>query len=651
MKHIKKTMSVLLSLVIMLCLLPAGLVSANGTETIGDYTFETDDQGRLIIGSEEDWNKLSDCVRAKNTCEGYTFIQTADISVSRPVGGWVATDSKNQKRYFSGSYDGGNHTLTVNYDAANRTYFNNNVEKGGRLSNYCSPFPYAGAVSGGVTFSNLKVEGTITIGKKHKYAAGLIGAFFNGGTIDNVEVGVTIDSATSGDGTHGGIISIVESNILQNDTANNYVKENGEKKTFETTVSNCTFNGKLLGSTTINCGGFIGYAKSVIHFDNCLFDPQELTIGTSGGATFTRFANADSSNNTTYDDCYYTDKLGSVSSNEEVVKVSETMPDDGNLYESIDVNGTIVYKQKATDPQFKGYSVVLTGSVGMVFYVQIPDEVDKTQCNMTFAISGKGDVSSSAVALNENLTMTDPDTGDTYYGFTCNVNVLQMADTITATLHLPGDATYTDEYSVSDYIEYIVKNPDKFGGASSKTVTLVKALADYGHYVQAFLSDIRGFGLGSGDDKYAKMDTFYKEMSSSDISSAVSAVDAYAIEKYGNENIEKITFSLAFESDSSIYVYFKLKSDYTGEFSATVGGSAVTPVAKNGKKLVTIPGIPATAFATPYTIEFTTTAGTSTVTVSALSYVYALFSAYPDNTAARQAAAATYYFYSAASNY
>ena len=291
---------------------------------------------------------------------------------------------------------------------------------------------------------------------------------------------------------------------------------------------------------------------------------------------------------------------------------------------------------------FAGFELVLTGSLGLVFDVLLPEGVSASDCEVTFSITGKGSVVSGPVASDR--TYYDADSNLTYYGFTCFVNSLQMADTITATLHTTIDgkeATATRSSSVKQYLDYILAHSSDF---TTETVDLVRALADYGHYVQAYLSDLRGFGLGDGDDQYAEMTTYCKEMTASEISTAQSATEPYAVVRPTTADIEKIAFGLAFDSDSTISVYFTLKDGYEGAFTATPSATQ-----KNGRYEICFADIEATGYAITHEIPYTTDSGSETVKVSVLSYANALFGS--NKAYAKEAAAATYYYYATAAAY
>lgn len=636
MKHTQKALSVLLTFVMLICLIPAGILAAEGnTATIGNdsYEFTVDADGNYLIQSETDWNALSDAVIANELCQGLTFKQTADLSVTRPIGGY----RNGQKKFFCGIYDGGNHTLTVSLNSSDADFKNNQGK-------YCCPFPYVS----GVTIRNLRVDGSVTT--SGKLASGLLGQLLDGGTISNVEVAVTLTSTTNGDGTHGGVVACIESKILESD-GSGYVREPSDDSHHDlvTNITNVTFCGSLLGDKTYSCGGFVGYAKTVVNFKECVFNPVEvhLKVNQGNGPSFTYARDAGGTE--TYEDCIYTAHLEKTDPTYEgAEEASTTPPTDGSEYVAVVINGMTFYKEPAADPEFSGYSLILTGTVGLTFYVHVPNSDDWTKDDsyMTFEITGKGGLVSDRANFDANNMINPGST--TFYGFTCNVTALQMADKITATYHvMNGDTevkTITNTCSVEDYIKTIVKGGNSVYG--ERTVELAKALADYGHYIQLYLSGLRGFTLAADNSNaYAPMNTYYDIFSTSD---AKSAVANYALVKEINDDIQKITYSMLFETDNSICVYVYPKSTYTGSVSATLDGQActVTDVNGNGSKYqIKISNFSAVAFTTTHSIVISTDAGDVNVSVSAFSYLRSLLNKYNEGTAEANAAAAAYNYY------
>ena len=293
-------------------------------------------------------------------------------------------------------------------------------------------------------------------------------------------------------------------------------------------------------------------------------------------------------------------------------------------------------------PKFATHSLVLSGQIGVNFYMDLRPLSDEERVGtyMTFTISGKGSVPSEPVYFDASQMNSDA----LYHKFTCYVNSIQMADTITATYHWFEDGvekTVSEDYSIKQYISAFDAKKESF---DATTVALVHALADYGHYVQIFL-DANNDNWSVGKD-YAEMDLHFAN--SYDIDTIKTAVSGYAIDKVNNTggDIETITYSLVLDSETAIKVYFKPSGDYTGTPTVTVGDQSYTATKTGGRYVVVIPKISAHQLINPHTIVFTTTNGTATVTVSALSYVKGALNYYSD--ADSQNAMAAIYAYSKA---
>ena len=297
-------------------------------------------------------------------------------------------------------------------------------------------------------------------------------------------------------------------------------------------------------------------------------------------------------------------------------------------------------------PKFASHSLVLSGKIGVNFFMDLPeiDGIDYSESYMTFTISGKGSVSSDPVLYDPSHMSVK----STYYGFSCYVNSIQMADTITATFHYGDGLTVSETYSVKQYIESFDAynaNPQNVP-YDDETIALVHALADYGHYVQPFLAATRGWTVGDGDDQYAEMTAVYAK--GYNVGAIKTAVADYAIDCALCEDIEEVTYSLLMDSDTAIYLFIKPITDYDGSF--TVEGYTATKQ-KDGRYLVKIPNIGAHKLGDSYTVVITTAKGESTVTVSAMSYVKGVLDAYTDDQTAQYAAAAIYAYYKAAIKY
>ena len=214
-------------------LMVQGASAWNGSGSSGDP---------YLIASPADWETFA---TSTDEHSDKFFKLTADITVTTM-----------RTKTFSGTFDGGGNTLTFNYTATEEEV---------------APFRYIT----GATIKNLRVAGTINTG--YKFAAGIV-AISNGGSIENCQSSVTIDSSTSGDGTHGGLVADSYTGTLD--------------------ISNCLFDGKLLGTTTTSCGGIVGWHKQgTLNITNTLFAPAEVTV--QGGAIFAR------NGATSLTNCYY----------------------------------------------------------------------------------------------------------------------------------------------------------------------------------------------------------------------------------------------------------------------------------------------------------------------------------------------------------
>jgi endonuclease I len=306
---------------------------------------------------------------------------------------------------------------------------------------------------------------------------------------------------------------------------------------------------------------------------------------------------------------------------------------------------TEVAPPEPATPAFMKQSLLLDGKIGVKFYLDLPeiDGVDYAESYMTFAITGKG-----TVTERDDYDLNDKNQNGQYFGFTCYVGSIQMADTITATFHYGDGLTIGKTYAVKDYFTAfdaaLAENPNAFG---AKIQNLVKSVADYGHYVQPFLAAQNGWTIGTD---YAEMTKFYT--TSYDVETIRSAVagSAISIEATGSE-IGAFNFSLVLDSETTIRLFVSRGDGYTGPVTFKVDGvDAEATQLSNGRLLLEIPNLGAHMLSRTYTVSITTENSSATVTVSALSYANILFDAYA-TAAAENAACALWAYSNAADEY
>ena len=190
-----------------------------------------------LIESADVWDYIVSNVNFYDNTEyaNANYKLTNDITVTTMMG--------NENHRFMGHFDGNGHTLTVNYDTDEQ---------------YAAPFRYVE----GAEISNLRVAGTIRTSEK--FAAGFVANAQGTNTITNCRSSVVINSSVDGDGTHGGFVA------------------HNLSGTF--TMEGCAFDGSMLGSSTNNCGGFVGWNETngtstgVVKFNYCFFAPTTITV-------------------------------------------------------------------------------------------------------------------------------------------------------------------------------------------------------------------------------------------------------------------------------------------------------------------------------------------------------------------------------------
>ncbi len=272
--------------------------------------------------------------------------------------------------------------------------------------------------------------------------------------------------------------------------------------------------------------------------------------------------------------------------------------------------------------EFDKRSLVLSGELGLNFYTKVLDISQLDGAYMEFTVSGKD----GETTRIDFVDMKPEEDGR--YKFTCYVNVLQMAETVTAAFHY-GNTAVVMKTSVLDYINAIL---DKYNGDdTNKTVKLVKAIANYGYYAQLALAETHGFTIkadGTGD--YAEMTHFGN---APDINVDLSKYDM-TIENNIAE-ITKIGRSLGLDSETDIFIYFTVTNGYVPNITVTdilgerVDG--VTVILQNdGRYKLDIPNISAHKLGDNYTISIDN--GAMTIKLSALSYAYAVLNSTKTDT-------------------
>ena len=214
------------------------------------------------INNANDWNEFVMYIRNGHLFSGKTVQLAKDISVTTTAGG-------GESGSFQGTFDGGGHTLTVNYNTTEAV---------------TGPFRY----TKNATIKNLSVAGTISTNAMQ--AAGIVAQEYGSLVLTNCRSSVTINSSRDNSpACHGGLVG--------------WVAEGGTA-----IISGCVFDGALIsvaGTGNTQCGGFVGASEGITTITSSLLSPSSVSEGMVS-RTFIGYLGGSFS----WNNCYYTQALG-----------------------------------------------------------------------------------------------------------------------------------------------------------------------------------------------------------------------------------------------------------------------------------------------------------------------------------------------------
>ncbi|SCW53262.1 Listeria/Bacterioides repeat-containing protein [Ruminococcaceae bacterium YRB3002] len=332
------------------------------------------------------------------------------------------------------------------------------------------------------------------------------------------------------------------------------------------------------------------------------------------------------------------------------ISEGNTAPFTKNEYESFTVTQNTTIKavwDDADEPDFGFHSVLLSGQLGVVYYMELPGSISTYDDSyMVFTVNGEDQTFRMS---DVTKTYTDKTTGIKYYAFICYISSVQMAEDITSVFHYGDDKTISKIYSLDRYKQYVLAHKSDY---KEEEVALVEAIADFGHYVQPVLAAQNHWDYGV---KYKTMD-FVNGIGSPDFDKVLDSVVPYAINTDTHMSGNNIYFALNLQSETTIGVFLETNADAETEVTATVDGNAAAVTRSGNYYRVKIEGIPAHRLGENHTVVFYVDGDkVTTTTVNALSYVHTILSA-PGNTfdndyKLRQMVTAIYYYYEATVNY
>ena len=210
------------------------------------------------IASKADWQAFCALVEDGQTAVDAKMTKDVDLETDITMAGTA-------NKPYAGTFDGQNHTLTVNWDAGSV----NDVAPFGRVN--------------GATIKNLRTEGSIR--SNSFYLSGLIDEAAGGNiTVANCVSAVNITSSYTSDRCGaGGLISYIYTNT-------------------QVTITDCLVKGAInaTGAGRTGMGGFVCYQYGTCTLTNCLYIGEN---NATGGNTFAA--------NATINNCYYLNACGS----------------------------------------------------------------------------------------------------------------------------------------------------------------------------------------------------------------------------------------------------------------------------------------------------------------------------------------------------
>lgn len=311
--------------------------------------------------------------------------------------------------------------------------------------------------------------------------------------------------------------------------------------------------------------------------------------------------------------------------------------------DNTDVIAECAVKVYATKPAFKTQSLTLGGTIGVNFYADLSPLTDEERegCKATFTVNGR---------TYEDAYDPDFTNAKGYYGFTCPVTSVEMADKIEATLTWGDGESISKRHSVADYMASFEQYASTF---DEETRALVRSVADYGHYVQPFLARTRGWEVGKDHAEMAAANVW----DGTEAAAVEAASEGYALvcRKPDGCGVQRMTQALVLDSGTDLCVY-AVCDEGVSVVAATLADGTALNVGRdvNGRWRVTVPKIAAHELGREWSIAIETSTGAIvTVKTSALAWVRSAltYEEWRDDTTARNAATSIWRYAKAAEAY
>ena len=306
-----------------------------------------------------------------------------------------------------------------------------------------------------------------------------------------------------------------------------------------------------------------------------------------------------------------------------------------------------------TSGYFVGHALQLSGQIGLQFFVNLPSEANPDNYRVSF----EGDTTEYRLEPSSKTT----------FGAYCvqlNINPIQMADHFTPVLHLVDSEDPIERGRCYCAMDYVTWARSATTIVQPSELKILEALADYGFYSQIYLSRIDGWSIGIEHEAINLGRT----------------PSGYLIDDYKgytapyaaivNDNISdwctSVSMSVRFGDQLMIRAVFMPKAgeDFTvSDFTVTGVSNISVTQRQDGAFVVTIRNpisamnIIDTSGQTPavptalYNFQVEHEGETGVLTVSPLSYAYAVLNNSSSNTDCQKLVCALYAYASACNDY
>ncbi len=286
-------------------------------------------------------------------------------------------------------------------------------------------------------------------------------------------------------------------------------------------------------------------------------------------------------------------------------------------------------------PAFKSVQLLLGEQIKIEFWIEVPAGVDAEGAYAVFSIGGRNARTTGPIAIAD----AEYDAARNRYGFMFELSSIEMAEPITCTFTYGGDKTVETTMSVRDYIDSALAY-----GLKPVEVACIKAIANYGHYMQPYLAAANGWAYNKD---YQTMDLCFAD--DNDVEAAKAAVQAYLPKKAG-EGAQEVLVSCALSLDSftTFDLFFEPAGGAAFSASATFGGQTYEATKVGNRYRIRVDRIKAGQLGD--TVSVTGTAGGKDFQVSMqpLSFAYVVLNGSTYPTEAKEAVTSLYYYYSTA---